>query len=320
MSAPAVEAVGLVKRFGAARAVDGLDLVVPVGGVVALLGPNGAGKTTTIRMLTTLLRPDDGTARILGHDVARDARAVRASIGLTGQFASLDDDLSGRENLVVQGRLLGLGGRAGHRADELLDRFALTEAGRRAVKTYSGGMRRSLDIAMSLVVRRPLLFLDEPTTGLDPRSRRRVWEVVRRLADDGTTVLLTTQYLDEADHLAHRIVVVDGGRVVADDTAARLKRSIGGGVLSVELADAAPAARAARLLEEALGPGIDLDEQNATIRARLGVGAGPERALDAVGHLVRADLDVVGFAHGQPSLDEVFLALTGHHATRQETS
>lgn len=315
MSAPAVEAVGLVKRFGAARAVDGLDLVVPVGGVVALLGPNGAGKTTTICMLTTLLRPDDGTARILGHDVIRDARAVRASIGLTGQFASLDDDLSGRENLVVQGRLLGLGGSAARRADELLDRFELTDAGRRPAKTYSGGMRRSLDIAMSLVVKRPLLFLDEPTTGLDPRSRRRAWEIVRRLADDGTTVLLTTQYLDEADQLARRIVVVDRGRVVADDTAARLKRSIGGGVLSVELADGVPAARAARLLEEALGHAVDLDEGSATIRARLAVGAGPERALDAVARLARADVDVVGFAHGQPSLDEVFLALTGHQET-----
>jgi ABC-2 type transport system ATP-binding protein len=225
---PAIETVGLTKAFGGKRALDGLDLRVPAGSVYGLLGPNGAGKTTAVRLLTTLLRPDAGTARVLGHDVVREAAAVRAGIALTGQFASLDQDLSGRENLVLIGRLLGRRPAAARaRAAELLAEFGLEDAAGRQVKGYSGGMKRRLDIAACLIATPRLLFLDEPTTGLDPRSRHQVWEIVRSLARAGTTVLLTTQYLEEADRLSDRIALIDRGRLVAEGTPAELKASVG---------------------------------------------------------------------------------------------
>jgi ABC-2 type transport system ATP-binding protein len=227
-TALAIETQGLVKRFGEKTAVDGIDLAVPAGTVYGVLGPNGAGKTTTIRMLATLLRPDGGSARVLGHDVVADAAAVRGCVSLTGQFASVDEELTGRENLTLIGRLLGFARRrAQSRADELLDAFGLTQSATALVKTYSGGMRRRLDIAASIVVTPELLFLDEPTTGLDPRSRNQVWDIVRLLVASGTTVLLTTQYLDEADQLADRLAIIDHGRVVAVGTPAELKDRVG---------------------------------------------------------------------------------------------
>ncbi len=232
----AIETAGLVKIFGNTRAVNGIDLAVRQGTVYGLLGPNGAGKTTTIRVLTTLLRPDGGSARVLGHDVATAAAQVRARISLTGQYASIDEDLTGHENLVLAARLLGLGWRpARARADELLEAFDLAEAAGRQVRTYSGGMRRRLDIAASLVVTPEVLFLDEPTTGLDPRSRNQVWDIVRAIAAEGTTVLLTTQYLEEADRLSERLAVIDHGRLIAEGTSRELKASVGGNMLQVRI-------------------------------------------------------------------------------------
>jgi ABC-2 type transport system ATP-binding protein len=320
-SALAVETSGLVKIFGQTRAVDGVDLAVPTGSVYGFLGPNGAGKTTTIRMLATLLRPDAGQARVLGHDVVREADAVRGRVSLTGQLASVDEDLTGLENLVLLGRLLGLGrGRARTRADELLDAFGLAEAAGRLVKTYSGGQRRRLDLAASLVVTPDLLFLDEPTTGLDPRSRGRLWDIVRALATDGTTVLLTTQYLDEADQLADRIAVIDRGKVIAEGTPSQLKVSIGAGVLEVRLRDPECRAGAERVLSRALDVAVHLDSDPSALTARV---SDPERAAQALAELCAAGIAVTDFALGQPSLDEVFLALTGHptandHVTTQE--
>jgi len=227
-SALAIETEGLVKRFGEKTAVDGIDLAVRAGTVYGVLGPNGAGKTTTIRMLATLLRPDGGSARVLGHDVVADAHAVRSCVSLTGQFASVDEELSGRENLTLIARLLGFKHKAAAaRAAELLGAFGLTDAADRLVKTYSGGMRRRLDIAASIVVTPRLLFLDEPTTGLDPRSRNQVWDIVRVLVAAGTTVLLTTQYLDEADQLADRLAIIDHGRIIAEGTPEELKTRVG---------------------------------------------------------------------------------------------
>jgi ABC-2 type transport system ATP-binding protein len=320
-SGNALEAVALVRSFGEARAVDGVDLAVPVGAVVGLLGPNGAGKTTTVRMLATLLRPDGGTARVFGHDVVDEAAAVRGLIGLTGQFASIDDDLSGRENLVIQARLLGLDRTAAaHRADELLEQFELQEAALRPVKTYSGGMQRRLDIATALVVPPRLLFLDEPTTGLDPRSRSQVWDIVRELVADGVTVLLTTQYLEEADQLADRIVVIDQGRVVADDTALQLKRSVGESVLQVEIADPARLTDAARVLATTINGSVESVAGGTTLRVRVPAGSG-DLATHALSQLRPDGIDVASYTLGQPSLDEVFLALTGHQASdpRRET-
>ena len=248
----AIEATGLVKAFGATTAVDGVDLSVPRGSVYGVLGPNGAGKTTTIRMLATLLRPDGGSARVLGHDVVAEADAVRSLVSLTGQLASVDEDLTGRENLILLARLLGLRrGPARERATELLDAFGLGDAAGRLVKHYSGGMRRRLDIAASLVVTPRVMFLDEPTTGLDPRSRNQVWAIVRALAAEGTTVLLCTQYLDEADQLADGIAVIDRGRVIAEGTPGQLKASVGTGALHVRLLD--PARRSARRSSRAPG-------------------------------------------------------------------
>ncbi len=314
-SAPAplaIEASGLVKAFGATRAVDGVDLEVPSGTVYGVLGPNGAGKTTTIRMLATLLAPDEGHARVLGHDVVTEADTVRSLVSLTGQLASVDEELSGCENLVLLGRLLGFG-RAGarRRADELLHAFGLADAAGRQVKHYSGGMRRRLDIAASLVVTPQLMFLDEPTTGLDPRSRNQVWEIVRALVARGTTVLLCTQYLDEADQLADRIAVIDRGRVIAEGTPARLKASVGQGTLHVRLLDAEHRPDAERVLAAVLGGPVHREADSAALSA---VVTDADRAADAVAALTRAGVPLAGFSLGQPSLDEVFLALTGRPA------
>jgi ABC-2 type transport system ATP-binding protein len=284
--------------------------------VFALLGPNGAGKTTVIRIFATLTKPDAGRARVLGHDVTTAPHAVRSGICLTGQFASVDPGLTGSENLVLHARLLGLPRRAARaRAVELLDSFGLADAGDRPARTYSGGMRRRLDIAVSLVVAPALLFLDEPTTGLDPYSRIQVWGAVRWLVTQGTTVLLTTQYLDEADQLSDRIAVVDQGRMVAEGTPGQLKSAVGSGVLRVRLADAAEADRARRELAGALGIPVLRDTEPATLTATIDSPSAAESASHGLSLLARAGIEVASFALGQPSLDEVFLALTGHAAT-----
>ena len=312
MSELAIEASGLVKVFGDTRAVDGVDLAVQAGTVYGFLGPNGAGKTTTIRMLATLLEPDAGSARVLGHDIVAEADAVRSRVSLTGQFASVDDELSARENLVLVGRLLGLSrARAKERADDLLEAFELTAEASRQVETFSGGMRRRLDIAASLVVTPDLLFLDEPTTGLDPRSRNQVWEIVRVLVGQGTSVLLTTQYLDEADQLAGRIAVIDHGTVIAEGTSSELKASVGQGTLHVRLGDAARRADAASLLADRLGAEVRPEADPAALSA---CADDPERVGEALAELARSGIAVSEFSLGQPSLDEVFLALTGHPA------
>jgi ABC-2 type transport system ATP-binding protein len=308
----AIEATGLVKSFGSTRAVCGVDLAVRSGTVYGFLGPNGAGKTTTIRMLATLLKPDEGTAHVLGHDVVREADAVRRRVSLTGQYASIDEELTGRENLVLLGRLLGFSrAQAKARADELLEVFDLAEAANRQVETYSGGMRRKLDIAGSIVVTPDLMFLDEPTTGLDPRSRSQVWEIIRALVAQGTTALLTTQYLDEADQLANRIAVVDHGTVIAEGTSGELKASVGAGALHVRLRDPDQRAEGQEVLSRTLGVPVHLESDAAALTASV---SDPERVARALTELSRADVAVAEFSLGQPSLDEVFFALTGRTA------
>ena len=308
----AVEATGLVKSFGAVRAVDGVELAVPRGGVYGVLGPNGAGKTTTLGMLATLLRPDAGEARVLGHDVVREADAVRSRMSMTGQFASVDEDLTGLENLVLIARLLGYGRvRAAARARELLAAFGLGDAANRQVRKYSGGMQRRLDIAASIVVTPELLFLDEPTTGLDPRSRGHVWSIVRGLVAGGTSVILTTQYLDEADKLADRIAVIDDGRVIAEGTTGQLKASVGAGALHVRVRDPAQRPEAERLLSACLQVAVHREADPAALSARV---SDADRVAHALTQLAHAGVATTEFALGQPSLDEVFLALTGRPA------
>jgi ABC-2 type transport system ATP-binding protein len=300
-----------VKAFGATKAVDGVDLSVPSGSVYGVLGPNGAGKTTTIRMLATLLRPDAGSARVLGHDIVSQPDAVRSAVSLTGQLASVDEDLTGRENLILLGRLLGLKrAPAKERAAELLDAFGLAEAAGRLVKNYSGGMRRRLDIAASIVVTPQLMFLDEPTTGLDPRSRNQVWDIIRALVAEGTTILLCTQYLDEADQLADGIAVIDHGKVIAEGTPGQLKASVGGGALRVRLLDPEQRPHAERVLSRELAA-VRLEPDPAALSAPC---PGAERAAEAVAELARSGVRIADFALGQPSLDEVFLAVTGRPA------
>ena len=307
----AIDATGLVKTYGATRAVDGVDLAVRRGCVYGVLGPNGAGKTTTIRMLATLTRPDAGRARVLGHDIVEHADAVRSAVSLTGQLASVDEDLTGRENLVLLGRLLGLKrGAARTRATELLEAFGIEEAGGRLVKTYSGGMRRRLDIAASLVVTPQLMFLDEPTTGLDPRSRNQVWEIVRALVAEGTTVLLCTQYLEEADQLADGIAVIDHGRVIAEGTPSQLKASVGSGALRVTVLEPAQRPQAAQLLDRLLGA-VTLHSDAVSLSAAC---SDPDVAVTAIGELAAAGVRITDFSLERPSLDEVFLALTGRPA------
>lgn len=306
----AIEATSLVKRFGETVAVDGVDLSVPTGSVYGVLGPNGAGKTTTIRMLATLIQADEGAARVLGLDVIKEAKSVRERISLTGQLASVDEELTGRENLLLIGKLLGLGRKgAGARADQLLEGFGLSEASGKLAKHYSGGMRRRLDIAASIVITPELLFLDEPTTGLDPRSRNQVWDIVRALVGQGTTVLLCTQYLDEADQLAGRIAVIDHGKVIAEGTPNELKESVGGRVLNVRLLDDADRSRALEVLAARLGsePLDEGDHSSVSIHAPSAADA-----AEAVHLVADSGIGVAGFALGQPSLDEVFLAITGH--------
>jgi ABC-2 type transport system ATP-binding protein len=310
----AIEATGLSKAFGDVQAVDGVDLSVRTGSVYGVLGPNGAGKTTTIKMLATLLRPDAGSARVLGYDVVEEADAVRANVSLTGQLASVDEDLTGQENLVLIAKLLGMKRAAANaRAKELLEAFGLEEAAGRLVKNYSGGMRRRLDIAASIVVTPKLMFLDEPTTGLDPRSRNQVWDIIRSFVAEGATILLCTQYLDEADSLADGIAVIDHGKVIAEGTPGQLKASVGSGALHVRLLDPEQRPQAERILAESLGS-VHLEPDPAA----LSVGCSDaDRGAEAVAELSRAGVGIANFSLGQPSLDEVFLALTGRPAEDQ---
>ncbi len=314
--APAIEVAGLTKRFGDVVALDGVDLRVAPGTVYGLLGPNGAGKTTTVRVLTTIIPPDEGTAKVLGLDVTKHTQRVRSSIGLAGQYAAVDEILTGRENLRLVGQLCHLPSRViNERADDLLERFALTHAADRSLKTYSGGMRRRLDLAASLVHRPPVLFLDEPTTGLDPQSRNDLWDLIRELVADGTTLLLTTQYLEEADVLADRIAVIDRGTVIAEGTAPELKEQMGATVLEVSFAAPAEAQKALSTIAGVLD-GAEVD--GATVWAPAPAGARSAmdvlRAVDAVG------LDVGGLTVREPSLDDVFLNLTGHRADDDATT
>jgi len=307
----AIETVGLVKRFGKTLAVDGVDLAVRPGMVLGLLGPNGAGKTTVVRMLATLLRPDAGYARVCGVDIVKQAERVRELIGLTGQYAAVDEDLTGFENLLLIGRLLEVPrAEAKRRSTELLERFDLADAAGRSVKTYSGGMRRRLDLAASLVQRPAVLFLDEPTTGLDPRSRSEVWTMIRALVAEGTTVLLTTQYLDEADRLASEIAVIDHGRVIAGGTPDELKDRVGGERLEIQLDDASRAEAAAQALASMAdeAPSIDGDLVSVGVHRRGGA------IVEAVRRLDEASIGVEDIALRRPTLDDVFLALTGHAA------
>jgi daunorubicin resistance ABC transporter ATP-binding subunit len=311
MSMMMIEAEGLCKRFGATQALDGLDLQAAAGSVLGVLGPNGAGKTTAVRILTTLAVPDKGAARVAGLDVVTHAAEVKRRIGVAAQDATIDETLTGRQNLVMIGRLSGMPRReARARARDLLDRFDLDGAADRMAKTYSGGMRRRLDLAASLVMRPPVLFLDEPTTGLDPTSRVRMWNVIRGLIADGVTLLLTTQYLDEADELADRIVVIDHGRAIANGTAAELKRQTGGARMEVLLA--APHDHATRALAPLVDGEITMDAAGrrlqAPVRARAGLATRIVRALDETG------IEVDDIEIRQPSLDDVFFALTGHPA------
>ncbi|MEU0069448.1 ATP-binding cassette domain-containing protein [Streptomyces sp. NPDC006332] len=305
----AIVAEGLRKRYGDKAALDGLDLCVTRGTVHGLLGPNGAGKTTTVRILTTLLYPDEGRAEVAGHDVVRGAYDVRLRIGLLGQHAAVDEELSGRQNLDMFGRLYHLGARrARERADELLERFGLADTGRKPVSAYSGGMRRRLDLAASLITRPEVLFLDEPTTGLDPRGRAEVWAAVRSLVGGGTTVLLTTQYLEEADQLADRVSLVDRGRVVADGTPDELKATTGGDRIDVVLRDAGQLGAAVALLPvAAAGVSVDADRRllSAPVTDRMAALSGVVRALEEAG------IEAEDVSLRRPTLDEVFLHLTG---------
>ncbi|WP_072690656.1 ATP-binding cassette domain-containing protein [Rhodococcus marinonascens] len=317
-SPPAIEAVGLVKTFGGQRAVDGVSLTVPTGSVYGVLGPNGAGKSTTVRMLATLLRPDGGEARIFGRDVVRESAAVRSIVGVTGQYASVDEDLTATENLVIFSRLLGLGRVAAkRRAAELLEEFALTEAASKPLKNFSGGMRRRLDLAASLIARPPLLFLDEPTTGLDPRTRAQMWDTIRQLVAQGSTVLLTTQYLDEADQLADRIAVIDRGRVVADGTADELKASVGASTLQLTLANRELIEQARTALSAALGIEVIVNPESGRLTAPL---SDPSVASDLLVQLRDRSIAVDEITVSKPSLDEVFLTITGHDTTESERS
>ena len=306
-----IEARGLTKHYGETQALDGLDLVAHSGQVVAVLGPNGAGKTTFVRAVATLLRPDEGTLHVAGHDVRRDPAAVRRIIGLAGQFAAIEPAMTGRENLEMVARLFGHRGRAAKAAAAgVLEQLGLVEAGDRLARTYSGGMRRRLDLGASLVGTPRLLLLDEPTTGLDPRSRMELWEAIRALVAAGTDVLLTTQYLDEADHLASQVVIIDHGRAVAAGTPAELKRRIGGNVVEVHVAGAADLPRVADMLARLHEGAVSTDEGSR--RVSVSVDSGSDGLMGALRSIEAAGIAVEDVAMRQPNLDEVFLALTGH--------
>ena len=312
----AVEAVGLVKTFDNVRAVDGINLEIRRGQVFGVLGPNGAGKTTMLKMLATLLPIDGGAARIFGIDVASNPHQVRQLVGVTGQYASVDENLTGRENLVLFGRLLGLSRtKARTTAEELLASFGLSDAADRQIKKFSGGMRRRLDLAASLIRRPPLIFLDEPTTGLDPRTRGQMWDTIRALVRDGATVLLTTQYLDEADQLADRIAVIDRGAKVAEGSPDELKASVGNSTLHVRLEDAARTAEAAALMVRILGEQPVLTPEAGGINVAL---TDANRAADVFIAFREMKLGISTASVRQPTLDEVFLALTGHHSTTND--
>jgi ABC-2 type transport system ATP-binding protein len=304
----AVEAKGLVKIFGDNRAVDGVDLSVPVGSIYGVLGPNGAGKTTVINILATLLKADGGSAKIFGHDVEHEAQIVRQLIGVTGQSATVDEKLSATENLVIFGRLQGLNKKeAQKKAVELLGEFSLTDAAKRPLEKFSGGMRRRLDLAASLIVKPPLIFLDEPTTGLDPRTRNQMWETIRRLVAAGSTILLTTQYLDEADQLADRIAVIDHGKVVAEGTPAELKAKIGAATLHLHLTNKDDALQARNIVQKVLKVNAATPEP-ALVSAPM---TDPERVTDLLIELRQAKIKLAEVSVQDPTLDEVFLALTG---------
>jgi ABC-2 type transport system ATP-binding protein len=307
-AALAVEATDLVKVFGDNRAVDGVSLQVPTGSIYGVLGPNGAGKTTTINMLATLLHPDSGSAKIFGHDVQHEAQIVRQLIGVTGQYASVDETLSATENLLIFSRLLGLSkAEARTKTAELLEEFSLTDAAKRPLAKFSGGMRRRLDLAVSLIAQPPLIFLDEPTTGLDPRTRNQMWDTIRRLVATGSTVLLTTQYLDEADQLADRIAVIDHGKVIAEGTGQELKNSIGTATLQLQLADAKQTKAAVAAVEKILATKAASD-QPGHITAPM---ANPDTITDLLVALRGQHIPLHQLSVQDPTLDEVFLTLTG---------
>jgi ABC-2 type transport system ATP-binding protein len=313
-SSTAVHAQALVKIFDDNPAVNGVDLEIPAGGIYGVLGPNGAGKTTTIRMLTTLLKPDRGSAKIFGYDIVKDSRMVRRLIGVTGQYASVDEKLSATENLIIFSRLLGLSSlEAKRKAVDLLEAFGLTEAAKRPLAKYSGGMRRRLDLAASLIARPPLIFLDEPTTGLDPRTRNQMWNTIRGLVRDGSTVVLTTQYLDEADQLAGRIAVIDHGKVIAEGTPAQLKAKIGTASLELVLADQENLQRARDITQQMLMTGVHVAAHN-TITAPM---VDAEVITDLLLALRNAHIGLSAVSVKSPTLDEVFLTLTGQPAEQQ---
>ncbi|MFL6238613.1 MAG: ATP-binding cassette domain-containing protein [Actinomycetes bacterium] len=313
----AIVAEGLVRTFGKVRALDGLDLVVPAGTVLGLLGPNGAGKTTTVRILTTLLVPERGRATVAGLDVVRDAEALRRIIGLSGQYAAVDERLTGRENLEIFGRLYRLRRQdARARAADLLEQFGIADAGNRVVSTYSGGMRRRLDLAVSLIAQPEVLFLDEPTTGLDPRSRMGMWDLIGDLVSGGTTVLLTTQYLEEADRLADTIAVVDSGRVIASGTADELKAQVGGDRIEVVVHDSVDLARAVAALRSVCAGEPSVEPH--TRRVSVAASGGPRQLLEVVRELDEVNVTINDIALHRPTLDDVFLTLTGHAAEDAE--
>jgi ABC-2 type transport system ATP-binding protein len=316
-SSMAVEAQALVKIFGDNYAVNGVDLSIPAGGIYGVLGPNGAGKTTTIRMLATLLKPDGGSAKIFGNDVVKESHTVRQLIGVTGQYASVDEKLSATENLVIFSRLLGLSRHdAKRKATELLEEFGLTEAAKRPLAQYSGGMRRRLDLAASLIAQPPLIFLDEPTTGLDPRTRNQMWNTIRRLVNDGSTVVLTTQYLDEADQLADRIAVIDRGKVIAEGTPSELKAKVGIASLELQLSEGENLIQAKEIIQQMLLAEVHI-QSNHTITAPM---VDAEVITDLLLALRNAHIGLAAVSVKSPTLDEVFLTLTGHHTEQQTAS